>query len=434
LRRCRAGDAGLRPGHDHARDRGRQPAAAVAPGAVRHRRQRSRAGAFRHDQPGRGALLRPAGRRRGQRHGAGPRPRADPAAHLGAVGRPIPASAGLARARLYGAGRRRRRRPCVGPDPGVLRARGAARPGSGRGRGDRGGLLALHPAAGREMRLFFVTGSLVHGGAERHAITLANRLAERGHDVHFAYVKNDPSQLPRLQIPATCLHAQQYLDFSSLKNLKEMIRKVRPTAVLATNPYALMYASLARPVAPLAVALHSTFTRTAKEWLQMAAYRPFFWRAERAMFVCKRQMSHWRRRALFSRSNEVIYNGVDLDYWQPRGASPLRSVLGFSKDDLVIGLSAVLRPEKNPVQLVEAVAMLRRRGIPARALLIGDGEMRPAVEAAARRLGIADGVSITGLVQDVRPFLAACDVLALTSHTEAFSLAAIEAMALGLPV
>ena len=284
------------------------------------------------------------------------------------------------------------------------------------------------------MRLFFVTGSLVHGGAERHAITLANRLAERGHDVHFAYVKNDPSQLPRLQIPSTCLHAGRYLDLQAAGRLKEMLRRARPTAILATNPYALMYASLARPIAPLAVSLHSTFTRSPKEWLQMLAYRPFFWRAERAMFVCKRQMSHWRRRALSARSNEVIYNGVDLDYWVQQGKSTLRQVLGFSDDDYVIGLSAVLRPEKNPVQLVEAVAMLRRRGIPARALLIGDGEMRPAVEAAARRLGLAGGVSITGLVQDVRPFLAACDVLALTSHTEAFSLAAIEAMALGLPV
>ena len=44
------------------------------------------------------------------------------------------------------------------------------------------------------MKLLFITGSLVHGGAERHAITLANRLAERGHDCHFAYVKDDPSQ------------------------------------------------------------------------------------------------------------------------------------------------------------------------------------------------------------------------------------------------
>ena len=284
------------------------------------------------------------------------------------------------------------------------------------------------------MRLFFVTGSLVHGGAERHAITLANRLAERGHDVHFAYVKNDPSQLSRLQIPSTCLHAARYMDFKAVHSLKELFRKARPSVVLATNPYALMYASLARPTAPLAVALHSTFTRSVKEALQMLAYRPFFWAAERSLFVCERQRSHWRRRALFSRSNEVIYNGVDLEYWQPAPATPMRGILGIEAKDFVIGLSAVLRPEKNPVQLVEAVAMLRRRGIPARALMIGDGEMRPAIEAAACRAGLAGAVSITGLVQDVRPFLAACDVLALTSHTEAFSLAAIEAMALGLPV
>ena len=36
------------------------------------------------------------------------------------------------------------------------------------------------------MRLMFLTGSAEYGGAERHAITLANRLAERGHECHGA--------------------------------------------------------------------------------------------------------------------------------------------------------------------------------------------------------------------------------------------------------
>jgi glycosyltransferase involved in cell wall biosynthesis len=52
----------------------------------------------------------------------------------------------------------------------------------------------------------------------------------------------------------------------------------------------------------------------------------------------------------------------------------------------------------------------------------------------ARALGVAPYVTITGLQQEVRPFVAACDTVALTSFTEAFSLAAIEAMALGKPV
>jgi glycosyltransferase involved in cell wall biosynthesis len=51
-----------------------------------------------------------------------------------------------------------------------------------------------------------------------------------------------------------------------------------------------------------------------------------------------------------------------------------------------------------------------------------------------KKLGVADRVVISGLQEDVRPFLSVCDVVALTSFTEAFSLAAIEAMALGRPV
>ncbi|TLY84284.1 MAG: glycosyltransferase, partial [Gammaproteobacteria bacterium] len=39
------------------------------------------------------------------------------------------------------------------------------------------------------MRLLILTGSLAHGGAERQAVTLANRLAERGRECHLAYVK-----------------------------------------------------------------------------------------------------------------------------------------------------------------------------------------------------------------------------------------------------
>jgi glycosyltransferase involved in cell wall biosynthesis len=67
-------------------------------------------------------------------------------------------------------------------------------------------------------------------------------------------------------------------------------------------------------------------------------------------------------------------------------------------------------------------------------LLIGDGPMRGAVEERTRRLGVQEFVSITGFQQEVRPFVAACDTVVLTSLTEAFSLAAIEAMAMAKPV
>jgi glycosyltransferase involved in cell wall biosynthesis len=283
-----------------------------------------------------------------------------------------------------------------------------------------------------------VTGSLVHGGAERQAITLANRLAEHGHDCHLIYVKNDPSQLGRLHLPASstvrCLHAKRYFDLGALSHLHALLERLDPQVLLAINAYALLYASLANAGAPLMVTLHSTYIRTLKEQLQMAAYRPLFWRSAATVFVCERQKRHWLSRGVFGRRNDVIYNGVDLEHWQPVDACAVRRALGFAPSDYVIGLSAVLRPEKNAAQLIEAVARLRAMGLPARALFIGDGPERARVEARARALGVADRFVVSGFQEDVRPFLSACDVVTLTSFTEAFSLAAVEAMALGRPV
>jgi len=62
--------------------------------------------------------------------------------------------------------------------------------------------------------------------------------------------------------------------------------------------------------------------------------------------------------------------------------------------------------------------------------------MRSAIEAHVRARGLEVGrdVIITGFQKDVRPYVAACDVMVLCSRTEAFSMAALEAMALCKPI
>ncbi|MBI3043011.1 MAG: glycosyltransferase family 4 protein [Betaproteobacteria bacterium] len=296
------------------------------------------------------------------------------------------------------------------------------------------------------MRLLFVTGSLAHGGAERHTLALANRLNERGHECHVAHVKDDAGLLEQLPLagraPPRSLEASRYLEPRAVARLARHAAALRPDAVVAVNGYALMHAWLAlrgaRLRTPLAVTYHSTKLLGAKQQLQMALYRLFFWSADCTVFVCDSQRRHWRRRGVFSRRNVVIYNGVDTDAFcdvrGPEERARLRAASGFAATDYVIGMSALLRPEKNHVQLVDAVARLRNRGVPARALMIGDGETRGAVEARALALGVSRDVAITGVQQDVRPYIEACDVMALCSVTEAFSLAAIEAMAMRRPV
>ena len=296
------------------------------------------------------------------------------------------------------------------------------------------------------MRVIFAASSLPHGGAERHAIALMNRLAERGHECHAVSIKESACQPDRVPPPAggtvTSLDAARYLDARAVRDFAARISRVAPIAIVAANPYALMYSWLAARWSGvrtrLAVTFHTTLLQSAKEELQMLYYRPFFWAADFLVFLCERQRRHWLRRGVFSRRNEVIHNGVDTDVfrdrWSPGERAELRRLLGFSDNDFVIGTAAWLRPEKNHVQLADAVAVLRNKGIPARALLVGEGEMRGAVEARARALGVGGKVTITGFQRDVRPFIGACDAVALCSLTETFSLAAIEAMALRRPV
>lgn len=298
------------------------------------------------------------------------------------------------------------------------------------------------------LRPMFVTASLSHGGAERHSVSLVNHLASRGHECHVVYVQDQhPSQIERLELGARGtlrpLEAKRYLDRRALDDFTMQLREVRPSVIVSANPYALMYSALARAsagltTAPLVVTYHSTILTSGKERLKMLLYRPFLWNADRMVFVCRNQKRYAVRRAIFARSNEVIYNGVDVEWYRPRTTPEqdraARTELGFGPDDYVIGISAWLRPEKNHVQLVEALAMLRARGIEARVLMIGDGEMRGTVEARARALGVSESVVITGFRPDVRPLIAACRAIVLCSLSETFSLAALEAMALARPV
>jgi glycosyltransferase involved in cell wall biosynthesis len=297
------------------------------------------------------------------------------------------------------------------------------------------------------LRVIFVTSSLFPGGAERQTVTLMNRLAERGHECHAVYVKDlQPSAVDRVHLGSgtvRCLGAASYLDLRAVRDFAAHLSRIRPSLVVATNAYALMYSRLALRRsgvrARLVVTYHQTLLQSAKAWLQMLYYRPFFWAADALIFVCENQRRYWLPRGVFSRRNEVVHNGVDTDEFCDRCSleerARLRGALGFSDADYVIGISAWLRPEKNHLQLVDALATLRNMGIQARVLMVGEGEMRGAIEARARALKVEKHVVLTGFRQDVRPCIAICDVVALCSRAvEAFSLAALEAMALGRPV
>ena len=304
--------------------------------------------------------------------------------------------------------------------------------------------MSTAPSGARAPGLLFILNSLVMGGAEKQVVTLLNHMDTRRFRLHLAYLKRDEALLGQLRTDrldeVICCDVSHRIDLNGVRRLRSLVAERQIDALICTNPYSMLYGHLARGARAgtrLAAVFHSTMLHSVKERLQMALYARLFNRCDLLAYVCERQRRFWRAHGLHP-PDTVIYNGIDVDFFTDRGSDAqtraTRSALGFDAGDYVVGLCAALRPEKAPIDLLHALASLRRQGVPAKALLIGDGPERPRVEQAVDALGLRAHARITGFQQDVRPLTVCCDVMTLVSRSETFSLAALEAMALGKPL
>jgi len=294
--------------------------------------------------------------------------------------------------------------------------------------------------------ILLLASRLGHGGAERHTVTLANRLSAH-FQVVLAYIKDDAALLEQVDAAklaaVVCLHSRAGFDRDAVRRLAEVFDRHRPGIVLCANTYPMSYALAARrmsAVKPRVIEVyHTTVLPHWKDKLKMLVFHPMMWALHRLVYVCHAQRDHWRRRGLRARRETVIHNGVDVQRFDPApfeaSADEYRRRYGWTREDLVVGLCAVLRPEKAPLDLLRAIRRADRGGRRWNALLIGDGPLRPQIEAEIRHLGLEGRVVVTGLRSDVRADLAACDAVALVSvAVETFSIAALEAMAMAKPL
>ena len=124
----------------------------------------------------------------------------------------------------------------------------------------------------------------------------------------------------------------------------------------------------------------------------------------------------------------TIPSGVDLD--AVTSAPPVRLVAGGP----VVGTVARLVPVKGLHYLIEAAPEILRRSPGARFLLVGDGEMRPDLEAQARALGLQDRIAFAGFREDIPSVLAGTDLVVLPSLNEGMGRVLVMAMVLGKPI
>ena len=163
-------------------------------------------------------------------------------------------------------------------------------------------------------------------------------------------------------------------------------------------------------------------------------------RCERVITVCDSQKAHWLKKYPFLAEKLVtVHNGIDTAYFTDdlgdEAKDKLRKELSIKDGELIIGMVAGFRPEKNHEEVFIAFSRLVRQNLPVKLLLIGDGAKRQFLMSKAQELGIGNRVILVGFTNEAKKYISIIDVGVLFSYAvETFSMAILEMLAMGKPV
>ena len=153
---------------------------------------------------------------------------------------------------------------------------------------------------------------------------------------------------------------------------------------------------------------------------------------DRIVLVAKNLVERYRRLGL--PSCDVVQNGVDLRRFAPAPKSAaVLDGLGIRRDRVVVAHVSNLKDLKRPLDVVAAAALALRHDARLVFVIVGEGPMRAAMEAACRDAGVTDAFRFIGWVEhaEVPAYLNAADLVVMPSASEALALAYLETMACG---
>jgi glycosyltransferase involved in cell wall biosynthesis len=282
------------------------------------------------------------------------------------------------------------------------------------------------------------------GGVAQHVLDLSLGLAERGWEVEVAAPPRCTA-LPHLRAAGVPVHAVPLVraparaDLRTLRALRALDRARRYDLVHAhsSKAGAIARASLG-PARRLVYTPHCfAFSFTAN---LSVVERAVYWAVEQLLIprtAALVAVSDWEAdqasRALLGAQSRVvtIHNGTG-----PCGdADPDPALRAFANEAPLAVFVSKLRPEKDPLALVNAAAALHAAGdLPGRVAIVGDGELAPAVREEIANQGLGEAIRWFPFGGATGPYLAAADVLVVPSRWESLPITPLQAMACGVPV
>lgn len=289
---------------------------------------------------------------------------------------------------------------------------------------------------------------LATGGMENGLINLINRTPPgryRHAVVCLTEAGSFADRITRENVPVVSLNRRQGHSFSLYLRLWSVLRRLRPKIVHTRN-LAALEGQVPAFFLPGVRRVHGEHGRDVfdlygtnrKYNLLRRAIRPLVQR----YVAVSRDLASWLVTTVGADAARVqqIYNGVAQDMFHPRqGDRPDLAPRGFvPRDAIVVGTVGRLAEVKDQTTLVQGFAAVLRSKPELRSrlrlVIVGDGPMRPELDARIGNEGVAGLVWLAGDRDDVPDLLRMMDLFVLPSLGEGISNTLLEAMASSLPL
>lgn len=292
----------------------------------------------------------------------------------------------------------------------------------------------------QKKKILLVTPMLDQGGLERVCVRTA-RLLQKDFDVTIAVfdgreILYDVTGLSvvDLQLPSRPGKLGKLLNiFFRSHKLRKLKKKLGIDLSYGFGPTASLSNSFRKGQDVIFSGLRS--------FLDLGDHRRLQWYAGHSdcLVCCSARIAEEAAKLLPGKRIEVLYNPYNMEEIQEKAAESEPQLPWNAKErEEDTGHTPLLASmgRENDVKgfwhLIKAVAELKRRGIPVRLMIIGEGTFEP-YRQLARQLGIEENIFFTGVQKNPYPYLKQADLYVLSSVNEGFPNALVEAMSLALP-